>query len=311
MLVVMAGPPEQLLAAFDADHRDLRPLRGGQGTAWGAGSLVFKPLDMTREALIWQERILGGIGEDGFRLARPVRARDGRLAVAGWSAWQRVDGEYMPRRWAEICAVGERFHQATAGIPVPGWHRRRSDPFARADQAAWDGAVLSEFTTLGPVARLAGQLRPVGGRAQLIHGDLSGNVLFHPDLPPAIIDLSPYWRPALFATAIVVIDAMIWEGADRSVLSVIDGRPGAYQYLLRAAIFRVVMDHLCNPRHATPPPWWPSLLGVVAELRDLAGPAGRRARTHPGRFHSPGTGLRPGLPKVPGSARTSSPSRRT
>ena len=120
--------------------------------------------------------------------------------------------------------MGERFHQATADIPVPGWHRRRSDPFARADQAAWDGAVLSEFTTLGPVARLAGQLRPVGRRAQLIHGDLSGNVLFHPDLPPAIIDLSPYWRPALFATAIVVIDAMIWEGADRSVLSVIDGR---------------------------------------------------------------------------------------
>lgn len=148
---------------------------------------------------------------------------------------------------------GERFHQATAGVPVPGWHRRRGDPFARADQAAWDGAVLSEFTTLGPVARLAAQLRPVGGRAQLIHGDLSGNVLFHRDLPPAIIDLSPYFRPALFATAIVVIDAMIWEGADRSVLSVIDGRPGAYQYLLRAAIFRVVIDHLCNPRRATPP----------------------------------------------------------
>lgn len=64
--------------------------------------MVFKPLDITPEALMWQEPVLGGIGEDGFRLARPVRARDGRLAVAGWSAWQRVDGEYMPQRWAEI-----------------------------------------------------------------------------------------------------------------------------------------------------------------------------------------------------------------
>ena len=27
--------------------------------------------------------------------------------------------------------------------------------------------------------------------SQLIHGDLSGNVLLHPNLPPAIIDLSP------------------------------------------------------------------------------------------------------------------------
>jgi uncharacterized protein (TIGR02569 family) len=267
---VTAEPPEQLLAAFRADHRDLRPLSGGQGTAWGAGSLVFKPLDMSLEALAWQEQVLGAVTEAGFRLARPVRTPDGRLAVAGWSAWQRVDGEHLPRRWAQICAAGERFHRATAGIPVPAWHRRRSDPFARADQAAWDGAVLAEFTTLDPVARLAGQLRPVGGRAQLIHGDLSGNVLFHPGLPPAIIDLSPYWRPPVFATAVVVIDAMIWEGADRSVLSIIDGQPDAHQCLLRAAIFRVVMHHLCNPREATPPPWWPVLLRAVAEVCDLA-----------------------------------------
>ena len=68
MLVVMAGPPEQLLAAFDADHRDLRPLRGGQGTAWGAGSLVFKPLDMTPEALMWQERSWAASARTGSAL---------------------------------------------------------------------------------------------------------------------------------------------------------------------------------------------------------------------------------------------------
>ncbi len=34
---------------------------------------------------------------------------------------------------------------------------------------------------------------------QLVHGDLTGNLLFHTSLPPAVIDLSPYWRPtALF-----------------------------------------------------------------------------------------------------------------
>ena len=230
---------------------------------------------MSIEALQWQERVLGGIEEDGFRLARPVRAGDGRLVVAGWSAWQRASGEHLPRRWPEICAAGERFHRASAQIPVPDWHLRRADPFARADRAAWDDGAVEEFTSLPLVARLAEHFRSVREPGQLIHGDLSGNVLFHPNLPPAIIDLSPYWRPPAFASAVVAVDALIWEDADRDVLAVLEGHPDASQHLLRAAIFRVVMDHLCNPECSTAPPWWPSLMRVVAEVCHLAESAER------------------------------------
>jgi uncharacterized protein (TIGR02569 family) len=275
MGAVAVSPPDELLAAFAVDHRDLAPLRGGQGKAWGTAALVFKPLDMSIEALEWQEGVLGGIQQDGFRVARPVRAADGRLAVAGWSVWQRAGGEHRPRRWAQICAAGERFHRATAGIPVPGWHLRCRDSSARADRAAWEDGAVDEFTCLPPVARLAGHLRPVHGPRQLIHGDLSGNVLFHPHLPPAIIDLSPYWRPPSFASAVVAVDALVWEGASRGVLSVLDGHPDPAQHLLRAAIFRIVMDHLFNPQRSSAPPWWPSLLRVVDELCDLAESAHR------------------------------------
>jgi uncharacterized protein (TIGR02569 family) len=224
---------------------------------------------MSIETLEWQERVLGGIEEDGFRVARPVRAADGRLAVAGWSVWQRAGGEHLPGRWAEICAAAERFHRASAEVPVPGWHLRRSDLFARADRAAWQDGAAGEFTCLPPVARLAGHLRPVHGPDQLIHGDLSGNVLFHPHLPPAIIDLSPYWRPPAFASAVVAVDALVWEGAGRGVLSVLDGHPDPAQHLLRAAIFRIVMDHLCNPQRSSAPPWWPCLMRVVANCATL------------------------------------------
>jgi hypothetical protein len=173
----MARPPAQLLAAYDLDPGRLRPLRGGQGTAWSAGNLILKPLDMPLDGLAWQEQVLSHIREDGFRLARPVRALDGQLAVKGWSAWQRIEGEHLPRRWAEICAVGKRFHRASAGIPVPGWHGQRNDVFAQADLAAWDDAALSEFCSLAPVAQLAGRFRPLHGHDQLIHGDLTTNVL--------------------------------------------------------------------------------------------------------------------------------------
>jgi hypothetical protein len=63
-------------------------------------------------------------------------------------------------------------------------------------------------------------------------------------------------------------------GAGRGVLSVLDGYPGPSQHLLRTAIFRIVMDHLCNPQRRSAPPWWPSLLRVVAELCHLAESAG-------------------------------------
>jgi uncharacterized protein (TIGR02569 family) len=270
MVVVMTRPPAQILAAYDLDPGRLRPLGGGQGTAWSAGNLILKPLDMPLDELAWQEQILSHIREDGFRLARPVRALDGQLAVEGWSAWQRIEGEHLPRRWAEICAAGQRFHRASVGIPVPGWHRQRNDVFAQADLAAWDDAALSQFCSLAPVAQLAGRFRPLHGHDQLIHGDLTTNVLFHPTLPPGIIDLSPYWRPPLFATAIVIVDAMVWEGAGPSVLPLIGHRPHAAQYLLRAAVFRLVMDHLCNPERRTPPTWWPAMLQVTGQLCDLA-----------------------------------------
>ena len=94
--------------------------------------------------------------------------------------------------------LGEQFHRATAGIPVPGFVPARADVFAQADRAAWDLGSLAPLRSLPPIARIAGWLRPLYAKEQLIHGDLTTNVLFHPTLPPGIIDLSPYWRPPLF-----------------------------------------------------------------------------------------------------------------
>jgi hypothetical protein len=157
-----------------------------------------------------------------------------------------------------------RHRWARAHIPLPPWHQRRTDPFAAADRAAWDADALAQFRSLPVIDQLGARLQPVHGRDQLIHGDLSGNVLFHAGLAPGIIDLSPYWRPPLFATAVVAVDAMVWEGADRSVVSILHGHVDAAQYLIRAAIFRAVMDQLCNPEQHEHPSWWPSLLDVTA-----------------------------------------------
>jgi hypothetical protein len=81
--------------------------------------------------------------------------------------------------------------------------------------------------------------QPVDLPDQLIHGDITENVLFAPDLPPAIIDLSPFWRPAAYAQAIIVADALDWCGADQSTLPWVDNIPQRWQLIIRAEIFRI------------------------------------------------------------------------
>jgi len=66
-------------------------------------------------------------------------------------------------------------------------------------------------------SRLRVALEPLG-RSQLVHGDLTGNVLFAQDQPPAVIDLSPYWRPPKYAEGVVLADALCWHDAPPSLL---------------------------------------------------------------------------------------------
>jgi uncharacterized protein (TIGR02569 family) len=205
---------------------------------------VLKPLDLAEPELDWQTQLLASISCDGFRVAHPLRARDGSLVVDGWCAWEAVEGRHEERRWAEIIAVGERFHSAIASVSRPGFIARRTDPWAVGDRVAWGELRAREFSYVKHVPRLVAALRPVDAASQLIHGDLTGNVLFDDQLPPAVIDFSPYWRPTSFASAIVVADALVWEGADERILDVVAHIEDLGQFLLRALIYRAVTDRL-------------------------------------------------------------------
>ena len=98
------------------------------------------------------------------------------------------------------------------------------------------------MTSASIVHQLAEARRPVSERSQLIHGDLTANVLFAPSLPPLIIDLSPYWRAARYASAIVIADALIaGTTAAASIPSFADDETFP-QYLVRALIFRALSE---------------------------------------------------------------------
>lgn len=238
----MLFPPPAVLAAFGAAGSRPVPLGGGQGMSWLADDVVFKPVDVGLEELAWQAQIFSQIPSAGFRLARPRRAADGSLCVGGWCATEYVTGTHQARRWPEIIAVGERFHAALYAIPRPSFLDKRSSPWAISDRVAWGEIPASKFPHVRHLPQLISALRPVAAPSQLIHGDLAGNVLFDSPQPPAIIDFSPYWRPTAYASAIVIADALVWEGADRQVLAAVTHIGDFGQYLVRALIFRAVTD---------------------------------------------------------------------
>lgn len=242
----MPSPPPAVLTAFGVAGSRPVLLGGGQGVSWLAGDLVFKPADAGLEELAWQAQIFSRIPSAGFRLARPRWAADGSWCVDGWCAAEYVTGTHEARRWPEIIAVGERFHAALRGIPRPSFLDQRSNRWAVSDRVAWGEIPASQFPSVKHLPELVSALRPVTAPSQLIHGDLTGNVLFDGRQPPAIIDFSPYWRPTPYASAIVLADALVWEGADHQVLDAVTHIPDFGQYLVRALIFRAVTDWISS-----------------------------------------------------------------
>jgi uncharacterized protein (TIGR02569 family) len=239
---ISAPPPEAVLRAFGVDGVP-RALGGGQGTSWLVGQAVLKPEVAP---------VVDGLGElrsSGFRLAAPLRTREGSFECRGWSATRWVEGrepDYArAETWREIIEAGRAFHRAVAGIARPLFVDARQDWWARGDRVAWgerDVQFRPEFAATAE--RLWTALGPLG-EAQLVHADLTQNVLFTPELPPAIIDISPYWRPPAYAEAVVVVDALCWHNAQPELLDYVQVSESA---VARALLFRMATTNERNDR---------------------------------------------------------------
>jgi hypothetical protein len=183
-----------------------------------------------------------------------------------WTATFHVSGSGDPNvNAAALLAASCALHSDLRRLvpSPPPCVASRVDRWAWADRYAWAEKALSEIPTVD-WALIKGTLKPWLSRlealqgqpvaliaskskdddinsAQLIHGDLSGNLLFYPDLPPAIIDFSPYWRPAAYAEAIVAADLLLWGKGDVEVLQQLGLLEGErLQLLVRATLFRLV-----------------------------------------------------------------------
>lgn len=247
----IAGPPDAVLAAFGLEGPAV-VLPGGQGTSWSAGDAVLKP-DGDPRFQEWLSTEVNGVRQRGFRLPDVRRSATGSFIVDGWAAQSFLTGAACSgpdADWPAVVRAGRALHAATAGLSRPPFLDARTDPWGVADRMAWGEVpvvVAPEHAKV--VARLSSLPRP-SGTAQLVHGDLTSNVLLDRDAAPAVIDFSPYWRPSAYAEGVVVADALLWHGAGADFL---DRVSVSREAVASALLFRFLTDRLRQPPPAGQP----------------------------------------------------------
>lgn len=245
------APSAAVLAAFGVRETPTRFTTGRRKT-WAAGPIVLKLIDDEAEAM-WLAEFAATLPQNGFRLAKPIAAQDGRWIVDGWAAWTRLEGEHSTTKWPQLLDAASSFHRATAGVARPEFIERQGrtmapplDRWRFADRIVWGDSPIGDLARVKHARALLDARRDVRLPSQLIHGDLVGNVLFAEGLPPAIIDLSLYWRPVGYSAALVVGDALTWEGAPAEIVRLIEEFEAWPQLLLRAVLFRVLVNELAR-----------------------------------------------------------------
>lgn len=264
-VALMSPPPAEIIEAFGNEGQP-KPVAGGRGLCYEVDGIVFKPSDGDDEAQ-WISELATNLldrSPSSYRLARPlaVLGQPGEFVYRGWTASTFVSGMAISKSgtgstspYETIFRASRAFHADVADLireKPPAITHAISNRWREADKVTWGEKTLDQVDnvsteTLALFQPLLDRLilakkpfpedEPI---SQLIHADLTGNVLHgdEPGMAPAIIDLTPFWRPAAYAEAIVVSDGLAWCGAGRELVELYGTDEVRAQLLVRAMYWR-------------------------------------------------------------------------
>ncbi|WAO97193.1 Hypothetical protein NCS54_01490700 [Fusarium falciforme] len=245
-------PTEDVLEAFCISTPPV-PINGGRGLCLRAGDTILKSSDDDEESE-WVGTFCESITapeSSEYRTPRPIRSEHG-FVYKGWTAWTFLPGKWEPN-FEAILKACHSFHADVAklGLEKPDFLATRRNRWTEADLVTWEEKTLNEvadvnaeiLSIIQPILDQLLQLRkplPSDLKNELIHGDMTGNVLFddNPDIPLGIIDITFYWRPAAYAEAIVVADGLAWHGRGRELVEMLGTDEVRIQLLVRALYWR-------------------------------------------------------------------------
>jgi hypothetical protein len=257
---VSPRPPPRILDLFAVPGPG-EPVPGGHGHSVRAGDLVLSP---GRDPVVsaWLNPLLARLAvrlderpdrrPRDIRIAMPVPARNGEWVVDGWGASRYEPGTTACHDVDVLLATGRVLHAQLDSVvrSRPAVLADRTDRWAVAERLVFEHPDRIPATS--PIVdRLVVELDELDeldqagdtelGPDQLVHGDLAGNVLLDATGAPVVIDVAAYWRPRLWAEALIVLDAVPQLGAPMAATARFTSGPER-QALVRAGLFRLLSD---------------------------------------------------------------------
>jgi uncharacterized protein (TIGR02569 family) len=245
-------PPPHILTAFNLNIQD-EPvaLPGGIHGAFRAGPVVLKHVD-DPHAYKWICENILSLQIAGVRLQQPMRTSDGCWIKDGWSAYQYLTGSTVEGSLQRKLEVARKLHHGLKAINnPPPFLIQRYDPWGCAERMIWGEEQLPQTLSASIQEKLTSLIdlnQALEKTSQIVHVDLCGNIIFDSGLEPAIIDLSLTFRPALFAEAVLIYDAVVWEGGNINEVASWTAIKENKNFLKKATAFRLLVTVLIGEK---------------------------------------------------------------
>ncbi|MCM3038119.1 hypothetical protein M3201_00180 [Paenibacillus motobuensis] len=241
------GLSNEILNSFNLSG-DIIPLIGGQNTAARVGNAVLKPVD-DRHHGEWLLNIIYNLKPQGYRLSKPIKSIYGTFVYRGWACTQYEMGKDTKGRIEEKLQISRLFHQDLSSINFQDFPYTEN-PWSKGHRIAWQIDELSRDLPREIQEIIISLLRIVSLKkqynTQIVHGDLSGNILFDEVLSPLVIDFSPTIAPVEYAEAILVCDCIAWQGSKVSEIDLLPNDKLYREMIIRAIIFRLTVSAILS-----------------------------------------------------------------
>jgi hypothetical protein len=232
--------PKNILKSFNLEGEPI-PVEGGQNTSVKVHNAILKPVE-EKEYYEWSLKLIDNITPISYRISKPYKNKSGSYVSSNWICNRYESGNEVDGSIEKKLKVSRLFHQDLSKFEINDFPEP-NNPWAKGHRISWQVEPLpSEFTMISKeiINELLLMIRLKRHyNVQIIHGDLSGNILFDDRYDPLIIDFSPTIAPVEYAEAILVCDCIAWQGSNISELNLLPNNELYREMMIRAVIFRL------------------------------------------------------------------------
>ncbi|AKK02557.1 TIGR02569 family protein [Corynebacterium epidermidicanis] len=263
--------PDHVRAAFHVPTGEVVNLGRAWDNGWRVGNTVLMPAQQP-DVASFAAKLREQLKPSHVRLARPVRATDGRYVVSGWRASIFEPGQLQAGRVDETVVAALRLADALAGEKIPSFVQsaiskawEEHQVFAVADRAAWsndpeqilslglDGTQVASpavESALKLAARLLPLVPPISAPDQLSHADMLATTIYVGSQDPVVTELAPVAHPHGYTAALTMVDGLLADAVDGGIINRFGHIPDLMGLLLRALLYRTFVH--CLLKEANP-----------------------------------------------------------